>query len=302
MKFAKPGLFLLFFFNVLVFNVETNAQQTATDFFKISQKAFQYKDYDNVIFFTNKAIELNPDYGAAYWNRAIAYDCKGEYQKSIADYSKAIQLYDNDVDRSVLLKNRGMVFNTIKEYDSAILDFNRSILLKPDYSFAWWNKGISFDGLKKYDSAIAAYSKAMQYFQPGNDLAQLYLSRGIDYKNLGDKDKSTPDFKKVLDITEPGYYNAYALYMLGDEKKARESINKSLQNVKSAKTEAAMQLYFDAAAIFAVMNDVQECMKYMELAFKNGYNDFQFISKDKDFENVRDRGSFKELMRRYQTK
>ncbi len=48
--------------------------------------------YDRAISDFNKAIEINPRYADAYYNRGVAYGEKGEYDKAIADYTKAIEI------------------------------------------------------------------------------------------------------------------------------------------------------------------------------------------------------------------
>jgi tetratricopeptide (TPR) repeat protein len=288
------------FLIILMQSIQSFGQQTATDFFNIAQKAFQYKDYNNVIFFCNKAIALNPDYGAAYWSRAIAYDSKGEYTNSVSDYTRAMGLYDNDADLSVLHKNRGMVYNSMKKYDSAIFDFNKAITYNPDFGFAWWNKGISFDGLRQYDSAVASYTRAMQYFKPGNDLAQLYLFRGQDYTNLNNKDKATSDFKTIQTFfKEPGYYTAYAKFLLGNKKGMLEDMNQYLSSVKTKPKDQVKYVYFDVAALNSIISIDNEALKNLDLALKHGYNDFLFLSKDKDFDNIRELPAFKELVKKY---
>ncbi len=51
-----------------------------------------YKDYAGAIDDYNKAIELNPNYAIAYYNRGGAkYDLK-DYAGAIEDYNKAIEL------------------------------------------------------------------------------------------------------------------------------------------------------------------------------------------------------------------
>ena len=40
----------------------------------------------------NKAIELKPNFAEAYNNRGIAYGIKGEYNRAIEDFDKAIEL------------------------------------------------------------------------------------------------------------------------------------------------------------------------------------------------------------------
>jgi len=49
-------------------------------------------DYDKAIKEYDKAIMLNPRYVVAYHVRGIAYAEKGDYEKAIADYSEAIRL------------------------------------------------------------------------------------------------------------------------------------------------------------------------------------------------------------------
>ena len=47
--------------------------------------AFDRSDY-------NKALELNPNYADAYFNRGVAYGEKGDYDRAIADYTKVAEL------------------------------------------------------------------------------------------------------------------------------------------------------------------------------------------------------------------
>ena len=46
----------------------------------------------------DKAIELNPHYAWAYYNRGHAHVCKAEYDETIADFTKAIELDPNYAD------------------------------------------------------------------------------------------------------------------------------------------------------------------------------------------------------------
>jgi len=50
------------------------------------------QDYDRAIADFSKAIELNPKYVAAYNDRAAVYTSKGDYQRAVADVTKAVEL------------------------------------------------------------------------------------------------------------------------------------------------------------------------------------------------------------------
>ena len=49
-------------------------------------------EYDKAIADCSKAIELDPSYDRAYYNRAFAYSEKGEVTKAIGDLEKCIEL------------------------------------------------------------------------------------------------------------------------------------------------------------------------------------------------------------------
>lgn len=49
------------------------------------------QDLDNAIAHYSKAIDLYPGYARAYFNRAVAYENKGDHQKAGEDYSQALR-------------------------------------------------------------------------------------------------------------------------------------------------------------------------------------------------------------------
>jgi len=49
-------------------------------------------NYDRAIADFNKAIELDPGCAEAYHNRGVAYRRKGEHKRAIADLNKAMKL------------------------------------------------------------------------------------------------------------------------------------------------------------------------------------------------------------------
>jgi len=61
------------------------------------------KQYDRAIFYYTKAIETSPKFAAAYYNRAVAYYDKGEYEKAWRDVHEAESL--GYVIHPIFLKN-----------------------------------------------------------------------------------------------------------------------------------------------------------------------------------------------------
>jgi tetratricopeptide (TPR) repeat protein len=72
----------------------------------------------------SKAIELKPDWAAAYYyNRGIAENAKGDLDGAIADYSKAIALKPDDADA---YSNRGVAKRAKGDLDGANADYSKA--------------------------------------------------------------------------------------------------------------------------------------------------------------------------------
>ena len=79
-----------------------------------------------------RAIELDPEYYFAYYNRALVYYQSGELESSLADYSKAIELHP---DNAYWTFERGFLHLELGDREKAIIDLERSLELglPPDY-------------------------------------------------------------------------------------------------------------------------------------------------------------------------
>ena len=95
-----------------------------------------------------KAMQLNPDYVDAYYNRGNIYGEQGDFDSAIADYTKAIHL---DPDYADAYKNRGLAYSGKSDYNRAIEDYTRAIELKPDLAEAYAGRGIARLHLKEWE-------------------------------------------------------------------------------------------------------------------------------------------------------
>ena len=79
-----------------------------------------------------RAIEIDPGYYYAYYNRARVYYEGGELESSIAEYSKAIDLNPDNVYWTI---ERGLIYLELGEREKAILDLERSqeLGIPPEY-------------------------------------------------------------------------------------------------------------------------------------------------------------------------
>jgi tetratricopeptide (TPR) repeat protein len=94
---------------------------------------------------------------------------KGDYDKAIADFTKAISLKNDYV---FAYNNRGNVKYKQKKYDEAIADYDQAIKLDPSYGYAYLNRGISKEMLRDELGACTDWKKA---YSLGIEVAQNYI-------------------------------------------------------------------------------------------------------------------------------
>jgi tetratricopeptide (TPR) repeat protein len=71
-----------------------------------------------------RAIELDPEYDLAYYNRALLYYFSGELERSLLEYNKALGL---SPDNPYWRYERGFLYLELGEREKAIVDLERSL-------------------------------------------------------------------------------------------------------------------------------------------------------------------------------
>jgi tetratricopeptide (TPR) repeat protein len=181
-------------FLVLTFLCSPAMSETATDWFNKAitlSDGKKYTDPHKAIVYLSNAIKLQPNDAEIYYNRGVAYDNLGQYQSAIKDYNQAIQLRPGYAEA---FYNRGTIYSEIGQYQRAIEDFNQAIRLQPNDAEAYHGRGFAYDKLGRYQRAIEDYNQAIS-LQP-ND-ANTYNNRGINYLSQGNKTLGCLDAKKA---------------------------------------------------------------------------------------------------------
>ncbi|MEE8329020.1 MAG: tetratricopeptide repeat protein [Thermodesulfovibrionia bacterium] len=158
--------------------------------------------YDKAINDYNKAIEINPKFAVAYINRGLAYRRKGQYNQAISDFNKAIEINPKF---ALAYTNRGLAYINKAQYDRAISDFNKAIEINPKFALAYTNRGLVYRKKGQYDQAISDYNKAIK-INPKFALA--YDNRGFVYLvKLGNEIKGCADWEKACELGSCKNYN-----------------------------------------------------------------------------------------------
>lgn len=140
-----------------------------------------------------RAIELNPDYQNIY-QRGWLYVSKGEYDRSIADFTKLVNLYPSAPGGYY---GRGWAYAEKCEYDEAITDFTNLIEMNPDSGEAYFNRGEAYADKGEYDRAIADFTRDIVL----GDI-YCYFVRGLVYAKMDKKSEAIADFDVTVRLSE----------------------------------------------------------------------------------------------------
>jgi tetratricopeptide (TPR) repeat protein len=160
--------------------------------------ALKNGDYDNAIRFCTNALasgELGVAWQhTAYTYRGRAWYGKGDYDKAIADFTKAIEVYAGIVDPYYY---RGLAWGNKRDFDKAIADFTKAAELDSKNAQIYYMRGLAWGAKSDYDRAIADFTKVIE-LDPQN--AKAYQSRGLAGEKKGYNDKAKADYEKARAI------------------------------------------------------------------------------------------------------
>ena len=182
-------------------------------------------DIDKAIEDYTKAIVLDPQFAIAYNNRGCVFEMKGDYVKAIQDCTKAISI---DPNHMKAFYNRGNSLAAKGDFDEAIQDYTAAISIDPKYANAYYNRGLAYKEKGDIDKAIEDYSKTIDL---NPKLAVAYLSRGDAFSRRRDFDKAIQDYTKAISVDPK---NAKAYHNRGSEYFNKGYIDNAIEDYTKA--------------------------------------------------------------------
>lgn len=216
-------------------------------------------EYDEAIELATRAIELDPNYGASYSSRAMAYVCLDDYARAKADYDQGIRLGDRPL-RSNPNYNPTAIVGTDPEEDWE--QFTTAIGMSPRTAEDFQARAASRAKRMVMDLATADYSKAIE-LKPG--FAEAHYGRASALNAMGDLPGAIRDASQAI-VLNPNHVEAYmaravAYTRLGNFFAALQDNDKTIQlsptNVLAHQNRAVT--YFLMKDFDAAWKDVERC-------------------------------------------
>lgn len=252
---------------------------------KNGKYALALKEYNDLIKYVGDAKSI--DY--LIYERAKFYNNAGVYDKALQDFDYLIAKYP---DEPIYYCHRANTSRYAGNYQKAIENLNRAIELDPKEYWNFYMRGwIYLEMLKETNKAHKDFDKSIYL---NSDYPYTYLMRGrLLLEKLHKKEKAIEDFNTILNletsIYEDGNCRQYALFHLNRYEEAIQWMNDILEKYPSEGN------YYDAACLYALMNNKEESINALKNSFERGNNRFKHISIDDDLDNVRNSPEFKEL-------
>jgi tetratricopeptide (TPR) repeat protein len=216
---------------------------------------------EGIVYFVQQALRK------CYSKNSFAFGYKGVYNSSRFRMTKrkfdlAIKRYTRliEADRE---DNRGIAYLKKGRFDLALLDFNRAIEIRPDFTLAYINRGTAHQEMGHYDLSIRDFNRAIE-LEPDNSMA--FNNRGFTYVLIGDFERARKDLERSLELSPD---NIYALNSM--------------------------------AELYAAKNDPDEACRWLTKAIEKGYNNLRYLRTSRTYEPIRNAECFRKILRDLET-
>ncbi len=159
------------------------SQTTADDWYLQAQAKIQQEDYKGAISDLDQALQLKPDYSAAYSARGFAHARLAQASSALADSEQAVRL---DPDNSQAYLVRGLVRSRIGELEGALADANQGLKLNPQHPSGYGLRSTIKFLMADYPGAAADMQQTAQLMRSqGNTTGAQQVEQGLSvFKKL----------------------------------------------------------------------------------------------------------------------
>ena len=232
--------------------------------FKQGEERARDGDIPAAILLYSKAIKdiEKPEY---FYGRGNAYYELKNYQNAISDYTKAILLNPSNVNAYF---NRGVVYFEQQNYPKAINDFTQILRLQPEHAEAYYKRGLVYYKSQDYLKAIQDYTQVIGLRPNTLDAYNAYLGRGVAYAANNNLQKAIADYTQMIKIQPQkidGYYRrGRARFFIGDYQGSLDDYNQVIKiNPKNEDAYARRcSTYLNLAEYEKAASDCTEAIKF----------------------------------------
>ncbi len=195
---------------------------------------FTKERYNDAILEFEKASDLDPLFGEAFFNIAYTYFTKD----SVFIFNDSLTISSNDfsvaIEKNYLKPHayyyRGLLKHLEGDVDGAIADYSIAIELNSEYSKAYHDRGTAKNSIGDFQGAVYDYRMAVTY---NPVLVEGYINMGDAKRQIGDYQGAERDYAVAIKIDSTNFmaYNnrGGARYAMGNLEGATEDFTKAYE-------------------------------------------------------------------------
>lgn len=201
---------------------------------------------------------------------------RGDILMARGEYLAAIEAYKEAPPDAEVLNKTGIAYHHLLAIDLAKKDYEKALLIKPDYPEAINNLGAAYFAEHDYRRAIKLYKKAHELLPKSAviaaNLGTAYFARGKYQPGLA------------------AYRTAFALDPAVFDKDVSQTIAGPTSIADRARED------FCIAELFAQAGDQAQSIEYLRRALDEGFKDRNRLMEDQVFAKLRQTSQFAQLM------
>jgi tetratricopeptide (TPR) repeat protein len=155
-------------------------------------------DFEKALAYFDEALDIDPGYAPALYNKGNALAGQKQFDKAAAAYRKALE---RDPEFLMAYENLGKSYIRTGQFEEALKTFDKALRRRPDFVEALVGKGIVYHGLGEYERAIRVYREALAV-QP--DLASGHYNLACALARQGELEKAREALKRAIELN-PAY-------------------------------------------------------------------------------------------------
>lgn len=243
---------------------------------------------------SNEALERSFDrdaQGVVLEMIADNYSEMGEYEIALETLDRAMQMSPDDDD---LIAMYADMLGESGDIEGAISKWGEYIKKHPDYFGGYYRRGFFEDNFDRAEDALADYEMSIML---APEYAYAYLGKADILERLGRHEEAITAYKRVVELdTVPNNESCamYALLALNRRKDSIAFMDRVLDNDSINPGN-----YYDAACLFCRFGDNKKALVYLEESLKKGFHRFMHIWHDDDLAELRSLPEFEKLIAKY---
>lgn len=170
----------------------------------LANAKFYQEDYSDAVQIYDRLLVFKPN-DNLYSNRGLAKSRMKDYESAIQDFEIAIQQNPHDNDYHA---NHADAYSALKQYDRAIQSYDYAAKINPYDAYVYNNRGNAKSEIKAYEEAVVDYNTAINIQAE----SQFYTNRAFSMLQLNRYQEAITDSKYALELESN---NANAYYALG---------------------------------------------------------------------------------------